>query len=203
MNVQNVMDVFIDLNSQVSRLNQNLETWIGLVATAQASQETKPALEVAPAPAPVAVAVEPASSETPPAKPRGRPRKVRYWFDHLTRRLEASSDSPGTEFEELTKVKYDEVKAALDAPVEAAPAPEGAQPAADNPFADDEPAAAALITLDQVRAVAFQYRDRFGTDAAKTLIAKYAEKLNLMHEARYADFVAEVQAALAQPATDL
>jgi hypothetical protein len=134
---------------------------------------------------------------------------MRYWYDNKAQRLEEATDSPGAEFVELTKTKFEEVKAKLAAPAPA-PTPPAAPTAAapsDDPFADDEPGAGTTATMafaiEDVREVAFKVRDKFGTEAAKTLIAKYAVKLDQIPVSRYGEFVTEATALLQASANDL
>lgn len=181
------------LHDQLDRLNKNLETWIGLVATLNA-KPTEPAA------APAAPAAEPTPAAEPEAesKGRGRPRK-RYFYNSEKQWVQENSGSPGPEWVEVTKTKFEEIRDKI-AKGELKPAAETAPSSAaptDDPFADDEPPAkAGTATLEDVRAAAFKVRDKFGMDEARKIIAKYGAKLDQVPPEKFAALIAECEAKL-------
>lgn len=185
---------FKPLFDQLDRLNKNLETWIGLVATLNQTPAAAPAAAVETPAAPAA-----AETETE-GKGRGRPRK-RYFYNSAKQWVQENTSSPGAEWVEVTKTKFEEIRdkiargelkpAGTEAPAETAPA------ASDDPFADDEPTATTkALTLDDVRAAAFKVRDKFGMDEARTLIGKYAAKLDQVKPEDFAKLIADCDAKI-------
>lgn len=171
---------FKPLYDQIDRLNKNLETWIGLVATLNSAPAAAAAVPAAATASPSA-SPPAASSDDGESKGRGRPRK-RYFYNSAKHFVQENTGSPGPEWVEVTKTKFEEIRNKIasgelkpggDAPA-AAPAAASDDPFADEPSGD----AAPTLTLDDVRAAAFKVRDKFGMDEARTLIGKYAAKLD-------------------------
>lgn len=183
------------LHDQLDRLNKNLETWIGLVATLNA-KPTEPAA------APAAPAAEPTPAAEPEAesKGRGRPRK-RYFYNSVKQWVQETGTSPGAEWVEVTKTKFEEIRDKI-AKGELKPAAETAAPApaaSDDPFADEpEAPQAGTLTLDDVRSAAFKVRDKFGMDEARKIIAKFGAKLDQVPPEQFAALVAACEAKLAE-----
>jgi hypothetical protein len=187
------------LHDQLDRLNRNLETWIGLVATLNAKPGTDAAALAATPDTPAAAPTVETGAAEPEAK-RGRPRK-RYFYNSTKHWAQETGSSPGPEWVEVTKTKFEEIRDKIargelkpigtEAPAETTPA------ASDDPFADDEPAATTkALTLDDVRAAAFKVRDKFGMDEARTLIGKYAAKLDQVKPEDFAKLIADCDAKI-------
>lgn len=194
---------FTPLHAQADRLNRNLETLIGLMAAAGSTVQDATAIvagNTAPAPA-TAIAAAEAPTEK---KGRGRPR-IRYFYNSSRHFVQENTDSPGKEWVEITKTKYEEIrdkiasgelKPVYDAPTTAGTATPA--PVQDDPFADEPAVASAkAFTLDDVRNAAFKVRDKFGMDKAKGLIGKYAAKLDQVAETDFAALIADCEKTLA------
>lgn len=186
---------FKPIHEQLERLNSNLETWIGLVSVLNSKAAPDVSATPPAAPAPAAETSPEPAAETE-SKGRGRPRK-RYFYNSTKQWVQENSTSPGAEWVEVTKTKFEEIRDKISKG-ELKPANE--TPAAapsDDPFADDAPTSPQKdLTLEEVRAVAFQVRDKFGMDRAKTIIAKFAPKLDQIKVEDYARFIAECNSAL-------
>lgn len=189
------------LHDQLDRLNRNLETLIGLVATLNAKPGTDAAALADTTDTPAAApAVETGAAE--PEARRGRPRK-RYFYNSTKHWVQETGSSPGPEWVEVTKTKYEEIRDKI-AKGELKPGgDEPAKPAAaasvnDDPFADDPAPAAATLTLENVRDAAFKVRDKFGMDEARKIIAKYAAKLDQVKPSDFATLIADCDARLAE-----
>lgn len=184
------------LHDQLDRLNKNLETWIGLVATLNA-KPTEPAVAV-----PAAPAAEPTPAAEPEAesKGRGRPRK-RYFYNSTKQWVQETGTSPGADWVEVTKTKFEEIRDKI-AKGELKPAAETAAPApaaSDDPFADEPEAPKdGVLTLEDVRSAAFKVRDKFGMDEARKIIAKFGAKLDQVPPEQFAALVAACEAKLAE-----
>lgn len=185
------------LHDQLDRLNCNLETWIGLVATLNAKPGAEPV---------VVESATPAAPEAPAAEPeqkRGRPRK-RYFYNSAKHWVQENSTSPGPEWVEVTKTKFEEIRDKIakgelkpggDEPEKAAaPAPNDDDPFADEPTAGGTTA----LTLENVREAAFKVRDKFGMDEARKIIAKYGAKLDQVKPSDFASLIGDCEQRLAE-----
>lgn len=187
------------LHAQLDRLNRNLETLTGILAasnSAVSDAKTILADSSAPTAASVTPAAPAASAATPEKKGRGRPR-TRYFYNSSRHFVQENTDSPGPEWVEVTKTKFEEIRDKIASgelkPVHDAPSAS----AQDDPFADEPTGSpSAAFTLDDVRNVAFKVRDKFGMDKAKALIGKYATKLDQVAEKDFAALIVDCEKAL-------
>jgi len=188
------------LHAQLERLNRNLETLTGILAASNSTVQEAATIVAGAAPAsPPAPAASAAPAASPEKKGRGRPR-TRYFYNSSRHFVQENTESPGPEWVEITKTKFEEIRDKIASgelkPVHDVPPASGAAaPAQDDPFAD-EPTTTKAYTLDDVRNAAFKVRDKFGMDKAKALIGKYAVKLDQVNEKDFAALIADCEKAL-------
>lgn len=163
----------MSLESQLERLNTNIEALVGAIAASTSIKATAAA-----APAPAA-----ATTTEKPAKPR---------------KAKTEAPAAAAPVASTLGVSAEQVAEDLKQAPAAAPAAEAPQ-ANDDPFGDLNAGetAAPTYTIDDVREAALKLRDATDMDKAKAFIAKFGvDSIKYLPEDKFADFITKANAAI-------